>query len=118
MSGTGPNNNNSNNVRLVGAAPRTYIPISPVSEKRFAEIMGGSGRLAAAIAKEQNIITEVWDYIYSPKADLLDERLVLELIVRIQNDEFLGMSFDLDCTTWSRARKFDGLGRGVLCQLA
>ena len=71
--------------------------------------MCGSANLAKAVCAA-GWAAEGWDYADGPGADLLDDALVCRLAQRIANREVAGVHVGLDCKTWSRARKNDGLG--------
>ncbi|CAK0894772.1 unnamed protein product [Prorocentrum cordatum] len=81
----------------------------PAGIPPFAELTCGSAHLAAAVG-ECGLAAEGWDYIDGAAADLEVPAVIEGFRQRIRQRRLCGLHFGLDCKTWSRARKNDGLG--------
>ena len=75
----------------------------------MAEIYSGTARMAASFAS-MGVESWAWDILYGEGADLLKESVLKDLKSRVSASEFQIITFALQCSTWSRARRNDGRG--------
>lgn len=82
--------------------------------KRFAlEIFAGTARISAALSK-LGITTFPIDICMYSSHDVLDKQVERKLIGWIRSGRISFIWLGMACTTFSRARKHDGLGPGPL----
>ena len=95
--------------------PRTLIPTTPpvLRHKVCLELFSGTGRLSNKLCKA-GFVVESWDILNSSKCDLLSRKNVNHIIDRIRAGKIAFVHVGLPCSSWSRARRWDGRGPGPL----
>ena len=79
----------------------------------FLEIFSGTGRLSKALNRH-GISTKSFDNKNGPTGDLLRIEVLHHIRKLIRSGRCLGVWFALPCGTFSRARRFGGVGPGPL----
>ena len=100
----------ANKFVCVPGAPMKFLPVRPLKPAiKMAELFSGTARLSASFAC-LGVEAWAWDILYGPGGDLTSGRVLKDLKERIRKKEFTVVTFALQCSSWSRARKNDGKG--------
>ena len=91
------------------AGPRTFGPQVSPSKPAFLELFAGCARLSQAIA-QTGTPAEAWDIEFGPSCNLLNPRIQQDILKGISCRRFCAVHLGMPCTTWSRARRYDGRG--------
>ena len=96
------------------SGPQILWPVGkPLTSKVCLELFAGSGRLARKLSSV-GFLVEAWDILFSPSCDLTKVSILNSILDRIRQNKIAYVHIGLPCSTWSRARRWDGKGPGPL----
>ena len=107
---TSPSSSSANS----STGPKMLFPEGkPVTSKVCLGLFSGSARLSKKLSKA-GFVVEAWDILFSPKCNLCAVSTLNGIIDRIKRGKVAYVHLGLPCSTWSRARRWDGRGPGPL----
>ena len=95
------------------AGPWKMWPAAPSKLKPVLELFAGCARLSKACV-QVGFPAEAWDIEYNLDCNLCCPKVLTKLIQRIKAHQFSFVHLGTPCTSWSRARRYDGRGPGPL----
>ena len=94
--------------------PKVLLPKGrPVTRGTCLELFSGTGRLSRKLCTA-GFRVEAWDIMYSSTCDLCNVSTLNSILDRIRKGKIAYVHVGLPCSTWSRARRWDGRGPGPL----